>query len=413
MIRELVDRTYREDGGRLLAYLVSVFRDFPLAEDLLQEALTSALDAWPRQGIPGNPAGWLATTARNRGIDRFRRETLHAEKAREIIALAEQVPETSESEDFPDERLRLIFTCCHPALAEEARVALTLRSVCGLGTDQIAAAFLVPGPTMAQRLVRAKRKIRDAGIPYRVPEPDTLPERLGSVLAVLYLVFNEGYQQPAPVQDVDLSAEAIRLARLLDYLMPHEPEIIGLLALMLLHHARSSGRFDAERVLIPLEEQDRAGWDRASIEEGEQLVEGALRMGRVGPYQIQAAIAALHAGAASADQTDWPQIAALYGLLERINPSRVIALNQAAAIAMAHGPSAGLERIAALEAGGELDNYSLLPAAKADLLRRAGRYDEALVAYREACALSNRTSEYAYYQRRIAELEARPVSVQR
>lgn len=412
MTQALIEEVYRRDGGRLTAYLVSLLHDIDLAEDVLQEALATALDKWPAQGAPDNPAAWLATTAKNRAIDRLRRNARFTEKSDQIAADQAYLHDDGSIEStlddetgFPDERLRLIFTCCHPALAIEAQIALTLRTICSLSTEQIASAFLMPATTMAQRLVRAKRKIRDARIPYRVPEPAELDERLDAVLAVLYLVFNAGFERPPGDGDADLCAEAIRLARLVDRLLPDSPEVIGLLALMRLHHARASGRFDLDGVLVTLERQDRSNWDRQAIEEGLTLVERALRMGQVGPYQIQAAIAALHAEASKPEDTDWPQIAALYALLQRINPSDVIELNRAAATAMVQGPQAGLEMIEVIESAGKLAHYSLLHAAKADLLRRVGELALALTAYHRACSLSTNESERSYYLKRIDELE--------
>ncbi|MGI9334700.1 MAG: RNA polymerase sigma factor [Gammaproteobacteria bacterium] len=413
LIRNVLEDVYRRDGGRLTAYLVSLLHDIDLAEDVLQEAFATALDKWPAQGVPARPAAWLATTARNRAIDKLRRSARFTERS---DRLADEIARSNDDacnqeyeadeDGFPDERLRLIFTCCHPALTIEAQIALTLRIVCSLSTEQIATAFLVPETTMAQRLVRAKRKIRDARIPYRVPEPADLDERLDAVLAVLYLVFNAGFQRPPETDGADLCVEATRLARLVDRLLPGTPEVIGLLALTLLHHARANGRFDLDGVLVTLERQDRSSWNRAAIGEGLLLVERALGMGQVGPYQIQAAIAALHAEATQPEDTDWPQIAALYGLLKRIDDSDVIELNRAAAIAMARGPQAGLALIEAIERKNSLAHYSLLHAAKADLLRRTGRHGLAVAAYRRASALASSESERSYYRLRIAELEA-------
>jgi RNA polymerase sigma-70 factor (ECF subfamily) len=411
-----LDRLYRAESGRILASLIASIGDFQLAQDVLQEALALALSGWPSAGIPDNPAGWLHTTARNRAIDQLRRVTRFAEKSaavatlerlrdeerREAAALARDGMKT-----FPDERLRLVFTCCHPALSPPAQVALTLRTLCGLQTEEIARAFLVPPTTMAQRLVRAKAKIREAGIPYRVPDAEHLPERLDGVLSVIYLVFNEGYQASAGAHLLrrDLCEEAIRLGRLLDHLMADTPEIMGLLALMLLHDARREGRVDPAGRLVLLEHQDRSTWDREQIGEGAALVEAALRLGRVGAYQIQAAVAALHAQAQRPEDTDWVQIAGLYGLLGRIQPSPVIELNRAAAVAMAEGPDRGLVLLEALERGGELAEYPWLAAAQADLLRRAGRVDEAVTQYRRALELTQSEPERAYYRDRIIELE--------
>jgi RNA polymerase sigma-70 factor, ECF subfamily len=401
---------YHEERPRALATLIRLLRDFDLAEDMLQEAFAAAVEQWPREGAPGNPWAWLVSTARHKAIDRLRRAKTFAAKQAEIAYLSEAASGAPDpvDETFPDDLLRLIFTCCHPALALEAQVALTLKTLCGLSVEQIARAFLVPPPTMAQRLVRAKGKIRVAGIPYEVPASDRLGERLEGVLRVVYLVFNEGYAATSGDALVrrELCAEAIRLGRLLRSLLPRTSEVAGLVALMLLQDSRRVARLDAAGDLVTLEEQDRSLWDRGQITEGEALAEEAVRRGGAGFYALQAAIAALHAHAARADETDWPQIAALYALLLRHHPSPVVALNHAAAVAMGERLDRGLRLIEQLEATGELESYHLLPAAKADILRRLGRRSEAAVAYERALALVTQDSERRYLERRLREVRA-------
>ncbi len=410
-VRVAVDAAFRDDWGRVVATLIRTTGDWDLAEECAQDAFAMALQRWPKDGIPGRPGAWLTTAARNRAIDVLRRKAVGAAKLREVAAMSYE-PDPHPAYDsgtdhsgVPDDRLRLMFTCCHPALSLEARVALTLRTLAGLTTTEIARAFLASEPTMAKRLVRAKQKIQNAGIPYRVPPAHLLPERTPGVLGVLYLLFNEGYSATAGADLVrqNLSAEAIRLARVLARLMPDEPEAAGLLALMLLHDARRSARVDACGDLVTLEDQDRGRWDAAEISEGVSLLEHALRRGRPGPYQIQAAIAACHATAPTADRTDWPQIAALYGQLEQFLPTPVVELNYAVAVGMARGPAAGLPLVEALEASGKLAGYHLLPATRADFLRRLGRLPEAAAAYAEALELTSTYAERRYLTRRLAE----------
>jgi RNA polymerase sigma-70 factor (ECF subfamily) len=393
-----------------VATLIRTTGDWDLAEECAQDAFALALQRWPRDGIPGRPGAWLTTAARNRAIDVLRRRAVGAAKLREVAAMTPAEPGDSpgpadDESGVPDDRLRLMFTCCHPALSLEARVALTLRTLAGLSTAEIARAFLSSEPTMAKRLVRAKQKIQNAGIPYRVPPAHLLPERVPGVLGVLYLLFNEGYSATAGADLVrqNLCAEAIRLARVLVTLMPDEAEAAGLLALMLLHDARRSARLDAAGDLITLEDQDRSLWDQASIGEGVAVLGGALRRGQPGVYQIQAAIAACHATAATAADTDWAQIAGLYEQLARFLPTPVVELNHAVAVGMAQGPAAGLALVAALEASGQLAGYHLLPATRADLLRRLGRLPEASLAYREALELASTDTERRFLSRRLAE----------
>jgi RNA polymerase sigma-70 factor (ECF subfamily) len=411
---QAIERAFREESGRILATLIRALGDFDLAEEAMQEAFALAFERWPRDGVPANPGAWITTTARRKAIDRLRRDRTLAEKRRlleadaAIAALASGEDDDRVS-DLKDDRLRLIFTCCHPALATEAQVALTLRTLGGLTTPEVARAFLVSEATMAQRLVRVKRKIREAGIPYRVPPAHLLPERLEAVLAVLYLIFNEGYDASSGEELVrrELCAEAIRLARVLCELMPDESEAVGLLALMLLHDARREARTGPLGELIVLEEQNRSLWHQEQVEEGSALVERALRMRRAGQYQLQAAIAALHCRAKRKEDTDWAQIAALYGELYRIQPTAVVALNRAVAVAMAGAPDDGLRLLDNESLEAELGAYHLYHAARADLLRRAGRFDEAAIAYGQALKLTSNAVERAYLERRVREVRRR------
>ena len=414
-----LEHIFREESGRILATLIGLLGSFDLAEEAMQEAFTVALEEWPKRGIPENPRTWLVSTARHKAIDSLRRATNFESKREELQKIAEleqrfaaddaEMSDAHNDNRFPDDRLRLIFTCCHPALALEAQVALTLRTLCGLTTEEIARAFLVPAPTMAQRVVRAKQKIRDARIPYRVPPESELSVRVEAVLVVVYLVFNEGYTSTSGEALIrqELCAEAIRLGRIVCHLLPHQTDARALLALMLLQDSRRLARVDKSGEPILLEDQDRNLWDGDQIAEGLKLVESALREGPAGPYAFQAAIAAVHARAENAKSTDWQQIVSLYELLLRAQPSPVIELNHAAAVAMAQGASAGLDLVEKIESRPELREYYLLPAARADLLRRLERWPEAADSYRRALSLAPNDSARKFLTRRLAEAQSK------
>lgn len=407
-IRETVDAVYRTESRRVLATLIRLLGDFERAEEATHDAFMAALEQWPREGMPANPRAWLVSAGRFKAIDRMRRNArfdnvLSELSAQQDVHADNQIP--MDDEGLEDDRLRLIFTCCHPALAPDAQIALTLREVCDLTTEEVARAYLIPTPSMAQRIVRAKRKIRDARIPYEVPAQNELPERLNAVLRVIYLVFNEGYSPSAgdQVTRADLSAEAIRLCQLLGELLP-EPEVAGLLALMLLQESRRAARATPEGDLILLDEQDRTLWNQEQIAEGSALVTHALASGRFGPYSLQAAIAAVHAAAPHAAATDWEEIVGLYHVLLRMNPSPVVELNRAVAVAMRDGPEAGLRSIDAILDRGELAHYHLAHAARADMLRRLERRPEARAAYQQALDLTQQAPERRFLERRITEL---------
>jgi RNA polymerase sigma-70 factor (ECF subfamily) len=411
-ISRTIDSLYRAESRRVLATLIRLLGDFDLAEEALHDAFAAAVEQWPVDGVPANPRAWLVSTGRFKSIDRIRRR---AKFDASLVAVADRLADSVapapdvDDESVEDDRLRLIFTCCHPALAPDAQIALTLREVCDLTTEEIARAFLTPAPTLAQRIVRAKAKIRDARIPYQVPERSELSERLDTVLHVIYLVFNEGYSASSgqSVTRHDLSAEAIRLGRLLVELLP-EPEALGLLALMLLHDARRATRASDDGELVLLDEQDRSLWNREQIAEGAGLVERALSSRRFGPYTLQAAIAAVHAESPGAATTDWRQIAGLYDVLRRLDPSPVVELNQAVAIAMLDGAAAGLERIDAILARGELTDYPLAHSARADLCRRLGRTAEAVAAYERALSLTRQEPARRFLERRLKDLRDGP-----
>jgi RNA polymerase sigma-70 factor (ECF subfamily) len=410
--REMVDAVYRADSRRVLATLIRLLGDFDLAEEALHDAFTAAVERWPRDGVPANPRAWLVSTGRFKAIDGLRRRARFDKSVGELARRLEADSDAgaaADTEGVQDDRLRLIFTCCHPALPPDARIALTLREVCGLTTEEIARAFLRTPPALAQRIVRAKAKIRDARIPYQVPERTDLPERLDSVLHVVYLVFNEGYSASSgsTVTRHDLSAEAIRLGRLLVELLP-EPEAMGLLGLMLLHESRRATRTSPAGDLVLLGDQDRSRWDRGLIAEGTGLVQRALASRRIGPYTLQAAIAAVHADAPSAEATDWAQIVGLYDVLLRLEPSPIIELNRAAAVAMRDGPAAGLALVDAILARGELTDYHLAHSARADLCRRLDRTGDARVSYERALALARQEPERRFLERRLAELPGGP-----